>query len=107
MDHKLIYLKLSVEAWTPAGNTMFSLLFLLPFALISYALPADLLGNFPLAVKTPYLHSWIASRSQTAPVRVWSSLYTNVKVSSFITTIGSVDFTLVTYSHLDGVRLFE
>jgi hypothetical protein len=54
---------------------MFFLSFVLTFGLLvpSYADSPFLLGDTPLAVKTPYLHAWTAG--SLAPVRAWTTLY--------------------------------
>jgi hypothetical protein len=39
------------------------------------------LGDFPLAVKTPYLHSWILNNS-TAPEHIWPNIFSQNKASN-------------------------
>lgn len=60
---------------------MFFLCFLLSFGLLAYAQSPIPLGNLPLAVKTPYLHSWAQSTNLKAPEQVWPNLFTQNKVS--------------------------
>jgi hypothetical protein len=55
--------------------------FLLSFGLLAHAQSQSVLGDLPLAVKTPYLHSWIQSNSLKAPEQVWPNLFTQNKVS--------------------------
>ncbi|KAF7783397.1 hypothetical protein Agabi119p4_1421 [Agaricus bisporus var. burnettii] len=55
---------------------MLFLYFFLPFGLLAYAQSPGSLGDFPLAVKTPYLHAWIQNTNGNAPQHVWPQLFT-------------------------------
>jgi hypothetical protein len=60
---------------------MFFLCFLLSLGLLAHAQSSILLGYIPLIVKTPYLHCWVRSNSQTAPEQVWPTLFAPTHVS--------------------------
>lgn len=55
----------------------------LSFGLLAYAQLPSSPGGFPLAVKTPYLHSWIFDNNQTAPEQIWPTVFTQNKVSDY------------------------
>ncbi|XP_006457506.1 hypothetical protein AGABI2DRAFT_123370 [Agaricus bisporus var. bisporus H97] len=55
---------------------MLLLYFFLSFGLQAYAQSPGSLGNFPLAVKTPYLHTWIQNTNRNAPQQEWPQLFT-------------------------------
>ncbi|KAF7783398.1 hypothetical protein Agabi119p4_1422 [Agaricus bisporus var. burnettii] len=50
--------------------------FFLSFGLQAYAQSPGSLGDFPLAVKTPYLHTWIQNTNRNAPQQEWPQLFT-------------------------------
>ncbi|KAF7783408.1 hypothetical protein Agabi119p4_1432 [Agaricus bisporus var. burnettii] len=51
--------------------------FFFSFGLLAYAQTRSSLGNFPLAVKTPYLHAWIPENTdRNAPQHAWPRLFT-------------------------------
>jgi hypothetical protein len=73
---------------------MLFLSFVLTFGLLAptYADFPSLLGDTPLAVKTPYLHAWTAGA--LAPERAWTTLYSldKVGISKIWTTFPQTHF---------------
>ncbi|EKM77069.1 hypothetical protein AGABI1DRAFT_108435 [Agaricus bisporus var. burnettii JB137-S8] len=55
---------------------MLILYFFLSFGLLAYAQSPGSLGDFPLAVKTPYLHAWVRNANGNAPQQEWPQLFT-------------------------------
>lgn len=64
---------------------MLSALFLqitLLYGLLASAQTPPQLGYTPLAVKSPYLHGWIASNDDgSSPARIWPNFFTTSRVS--------------------------
>ncbi|EKM77075.1 hypothetical protein AGABI1DRAFT_130801 [Agaricus bisporus var. burnettii JB137-S8] len=59
-------------------SVLSSMLFLLlpvVFGQLLYAQSHTLLGNFPFAVKTPYLHDWILNSNGEAPNKAWPNIF--------------------------------
>lgn len=83
-----------------------SLQILLVYELLAFAQSPFQLGYTPLAVKTPYLHGWIASNdNNSSPERGWPNLYTADRVSSFDSSANRVSALIMSNSrHWDGME---